>query len=123
MKNESARVIVSLIEYFNFKKESLKEELLYVTNVQNELLNLPIIETIYPASKQNIDWEKEVESVLASSKNPLSKLEIAKQIESKLKYADHRMAMLNVSGVLVYNLRKKVKKVNVGKSYKYILMD
>ena len=67
-------------------------------------------------TKQNVIYS----IVLNTATSPLTKLAIAKSIEVKLKLTDHRMAMLCVSSVLLYNLRKRIKKVKVGKSYRYM---
>lgn len=120
MKAPRHEIIYSSIEYFRFKKESLIKELLVTNNLLNELEQLSIVET-GSAPKPAIDWEKEVLCVLESATSPLSKLAIAKLIESKLAYTDHRIAMLNVSSVLVCNLHKKLKKVRVGKSHQFVL--
>jgi hypothetical protein len=119
MKELTPNVIYSVIEYFRFKKENLTQELYFTNNMLNELEQLPVAASFNLHEKKPVDWEKEVAGVVNTATSPLTKLAIAKSIEAKLKYPDHRLAMLCVSGAL-YNLRKEIKKVKVGNSYRYM---
>jgi|SRR6266498_2686840 len=101
-------------------KRALLIEQLYFIEHKIKGLEMSGKTTNTSSKEDKIDWEAEVLEVLKGKKTPHSKSEIANILESKFKVG-HSTAMRRVSQVLVSNKSKKLKKVKVGKSYRYLL--